>query len=288
MQAHWWHARWRVCAVAILAWSLSPAAWADAQSANPSPAPNGNAPTTETAGEGEEFLVVCDEQTAAQIDNLIRDLGAPDHHARERATTELTHLGIAPFAKLREAYRKTTDLEVRLRIERIVSDAYLEHHLFSKNGFLGISQDPSQVMTERDDRRIEKGCMGVFIETVMQGTAASRAGLRTQDVIVAFDGDALPLAADPATAFSETIRTRGPGATIVMTVLRGGVTKDIKVTLGARPKRYYQRDEASKLMLLIHQKRLARWWREHFVNPPSEESPQHQPASISTRYMPTR
>ena len=69
---------------------------------------------------------------------------------------------------------------------------------------------------------------GASIANVDQDGPASRAGLKGGDIVVAYDGK-------PVTGseqFASLIHVSAPGSTVTMTVIRGGQSKDIKVTLG--------------------------------------------------------
>lgn len=69
---------------------------------------------------------------------------------------------------------------------------------------------------------------GASIANVDQDGPASRAGLKGGDIVVAYDGK-------PVTGseqFASLIHGSAPGNTVTMTVIRGGQSKDIKVTLG--------------------------------------------------------
>jgi len=69
---------------------------------------------------------------------------------------------------------------------------------------------------------------GAAIANVDQDGPACRAGLKGGDIVVAYNGK-------PVTGseqFASLIHGSAPGSTVTMTVIRGGQSKDIKVTLG--------------------------------------------------------
>ncbi len=72
---------------------------------------------------------------------------------------------------------------------------------------------------------------GVVVLQVGQGTPAGAAGLQPGDVITAFNGKATGSAED----FVAALRGVKPGDSIDLTVLRGGATQQIKVTVADRP-----------------------------------------------------
>jgi putative serine protease PepD len=68
--------------------------------------------------------------------------------------------------------------------------------------------------------------------SVVAGGPAAKAGLRPGDLITAIDGHSIT----STEQFIEDVDQYEPGQTITLTVHRGGSTKAIKLTLGARPK----------------------------------------------------
>ena len=219
----------------------------------------------------EEFLLPLDATTAVEAAALIRQLGSPDYEKRELASNRLTEIGAAALALLRDAYRQTEDLEVRLRIELIVHEVYLNRHVFSKIGYLGIRRG-EKFPTPATDPRIPAGHIGVVIEQVTPDTAAARAGLMEQDVVLALDGTPLGKAdSDGFQAFgvlAQAIRERGAGGKIKLTVLRGTQVMEVSVTLGQLPRngRNFSimgiRDEYNRAYA-----NFLRWWEFHFLLP---------------------
>jgi len=63
------------------------------------------------------------------------------------------------------------------------------------------------------------------------GAPAQRAGLRTGDVIVSFDGRTIATASD----LGQAVLTRKPGDTVKVLVQRNGSRETVSVTLGTRP-----------------------------------------------------
>ena len=72
---------------------------------------------------------------------------------------------------------------------------------------------------------------GVLLQGVSEGSPAEKAGLKADDVIVAFDGEAV---AD-INEYSAKFYATKPGQKIVLTVKRGGKEKDFEVVVGHRP-----------------------------------------------------
>jgi serine protease Do len=71
---------------------------------------------------------------------------------------------------------------------------------------------------------------GVLIESVREGTPATRAGLQKGDVVVEFDGEP----ARSARQFTRLVRETAPGRAVKMTVLRDGSRRTVDITPEAR------------------------------------------------------
>ena len=69
---------------------------------------------------------------------------------------------------------------------------------------------------------------GAVIANVDQDGPASHAGLQTGDIVVAFNGTPV----SSSDQFASLIHASAPGSTVMMTVIRNGQSKDLKVTLG--------------------------------------------------------
>ena len=80
---------------------------------------------------------------------------------------------------------------------------------------------------------------GVVLSDLMEGSPASRAGLKERDIVLALDGQPLPrLKPDHVVAgyLGQEILRHRPGETIALTILRDGARLEVKVTLGDEPK----------------------------------------------------
>ena len=72
---------------------------------------------------------------------------------------------------------------------------------------------------------------GVLIGELLPDSPAAKAGIEERDVIQKIDGQTVKALPD----FQKILRTAKPGQEITVTVLRGEATKEMKVTLAARP-----------------------------------------------------
>lgn len=218
-----------------------------------------------------------DEQLAAQINSALAMLGSPSFKEREAATSRLIEIGPQAFSRLRTAYDESDELEVRLRIETIVREAYFRFHVFERNGFLGISQNRIPVVSD-DDERIQPGHVGIKVQNVIKDTAAERAELKKGDVIIALDGEPITVSGVQATVvFGESIRVRRPGARLTLTVLRGPNDLEVEVTLGSRPRLYYRNQGLVTQMLDHFRQQFGGFWVKHFRQPSKEESTDDRP-----------
>ncbi|MHC4698202.1 MAG: PDZ domain-containing protein [Planctomycetota bacterium] len=241
------------------------AAQVNAQGANTQPQPAPNQSVTDA-----EFHLPLDDETAAEVDRLIPLLSSPEFTRREQATTRLTEIGAPAFARLRVAYHRSDDLEVLLRIERIVREGYMTRHVFARFGFLGIRRKRGPGPTHGDDPRIREGHTGIVIGTVLEDTAAARAGLQPDDVIIAADGSHFHGDAILAfQSFAKGIREGGAGARVSFTVLRSDDTKQIDAILGPAPREGINQVAGLEELYVAAGKRLEIWWYRHFRNPPT-------------------
>lgn len=214
----------------------------------------------------DEFSIPVDEQMAGDIDRMIADLGSPSYEERTAATDGLVEIGAPAFARLRDAYRTSDDFEVRLRIERIVFSSYLDHHVYSRHAFLGISLQPFGTQPT-PGIELPPNTRGVSITNVIEDTAAERAGLLKNDVIIGADGSAIEgTAVDVVTSFSQSIAARRPGARMTLTVAREDGMHEIEVTLGRCPRERVQQTRIrEKYDTAAEQFRI--WWKRFFASP---------------------
>jgi putative serine protease PepD len=97
--------------------------------------------------------------------------------------------------------------------DELIADGSVEH------AYLGVSSED----TENAD--------GARIADVRAGTPASRAGLRSGDVVTAIDGESV----DSSDELRRQIEAHAPGDEVELTIRRGGDDETLKVTLGTRP-----------------------------------------------------
>lgn len=111
--------------------------------------------------------------------------------------------------------------------------------------YLGISSVDGLTMNEIEAMGFDPSISGVYVLSVSAGGPAGKAGIRagtrsTQydglyaggDIIVALDGVAVK---DYNALLSYLIMNKAPGDTVIVTILRNGIEKNLEVTLGSRP-----------------------------------------------------
>jgi C-terminal processing protease CtpA/Prc len=212
----------------------------------------------------DEFRLPVDERMAADIERMIGQLALPEYAERKSAYDGLIEIGAPAMRFLRDEYARTEDLEVRLSIERIVYRAYLDHHVYSRHAFLGISLQPYFV-ARADDEHSPINITGVRVVNVISGTAAERAGLLNNDIIIASEGK--PLTGTGQTLvenFSRTIASRQPGARMQLTVARPEGRYELEVTLGRVPRERVQQTSIREKYFHTD-RRFAVWWDQYFV-----------------------
>ena len=220
------------------------------------------------------FQLPLDERLTSEIGAATVKLGSPLYTEREAASQKLVEIGASAFRHLREAYRATDDVEVRMRIEDIVQAAYYNYRVFDSNGFLGVTMQPYPgPQTPKD--ALPEGRVGVFVNKVLPETGAARAGVAEKDIIVGIAGE--PLTGPGNTVLdqlSAAIRSHRPGSSIELTITRDGGEIIVPVILGRCPERQARAGQVRGTSELYRtaQARFPSWWAENFKNPPARDA----------------
>jgi len=69
------------------------------------------------------------------------------------------------------------------------------------------------------------------LTNVVSGTPADKAGLKAGDAVIAVDGNSI----DGSLSLVAQVRERTAGDSVALKVIRGGQSKDVNVTLIAKP-----------------------------------------------------
>ena len=107
---------------------------------------------------------------------------------------------------------------------QLVEKGYVER------GFLGIT--PVNLTSGLADQLGLSVTKGILVARVLSGTAAERAGLRVEDVIVQLGDEAI----DNTGELSKFLMAHPPGETVNLTYFRGGTRTAAQITLGERPR----------------------------------------------------
>ncbi|MCC5844269.1 MAG: PDZ domain-containing protein [Verrucomicrobia bacterium] len=164
-----------------------------------------------------------------RLDELVLRLGAEPHAARQEAFETLSAYS-ARFPRymllaLADRYQETRDLEVRFRLEALLTPLAGRYLFGLPPGFIGINMEWSAD---------GEGKAGIRVVSVLAGHAGEAAGLRAGDLIVGVEEDSVD-ALGSMQAFSERIAGVPPGTILRFDVTRGGEALRIQFPLDSRP-----------------------------------------------------
>ncbi|WP_052664155.1 S1C family serine protease [Nitriliruptor alkaliphilus] len=108
--------------------------------------------------------------------------------------------------------------------DQIIEQGFVRHPLLGVSG-IDVSPDVAEQFGLEASR-------GAVVDAVQEGTGAEEAGVRSGDIIIAVDGE--PLAT--MSQLVAEVRSRAPGDTVELTIVRGGDELTIEVTLSERPR----------------------------------------------------
>lgn len=164
----------------------------------------------------------------------ITKLKSEEFRTREEAQRELLEWARRhPKGAMDELFRQSRvadNPEVRERCLDVLRELVNDEYLKDGEGYIGIQMMDAVVAVPGDPAPRS----GIRVMQVVPDSAAERAGLRQNDLIVELDkqiwrdGPVLLL-------FAEKIRGMKPGSQIVLKILRDGKLEDLRVTLGRRP-----------------------------------------------------
>jgi len=105
----------------------------------------------------------------------------------------------------------------------------------TKRGWLGVSV---QELTPSLREAMKAGNRsGLLITNVAENSPADEANLKEEDVLLAFDGNAL----EKADEFTQLVRNTPPDKKVKVKILRNGEERELEVTIGARKSDAYAR-----------------------------------------------
>ncbi len=224
----------------------------------------------------QEFPKEISPRQAELIRERVAQLGSPIFEYRNDATKQLLNVGVAALPTLQRAYRGTDDLETKLRIEGIVREAYIDYHVFDRNGFLGVSLRPYW-LAQHGAIDVPEGTVGVVVTNVVEGSGAGRAGLLENDVIVSLDGHPIDgTRGQLVQAFAATVRSHRPGTDLRIGLWRKGRERLIIATVGRAARTSVRRGNIQVIPRLLREAeaRFPTWWTAHFESAPIDRTDQ--------------
>lgn len=111
---------------------------------------------------------------------------------------------------------------------RVIAKPKTDDPNAAQRGWLGVS---IEAVPESMAAQLGAAGRGVMIGNVVEGSPADTAGIQAHDVIVSLNGE--EVAAEVGAAV-DLIKSRKPGETVNVGLLRGGQPMTVKVTLGSR------------------------------------------------------
>lgn len=170
------------------------------------------------------------------IQAKVAELGAVSSESRSRA-----HAGLAEWGerypryllhRLGRAYAIEEDLERRYQLERLLRDLAARCLFFQPRAFLGVNFN-FEVLAD--------GTPAIRLISILPGSAAEKAGLKDNDLILAVDGTPIENSFDPS-AFARRIRSFLPFETLEFRVLRRQVFR-VEVVLDQLPFQAHELNE---------------------------------------------
>ena len=208
------------------------------------------------------------EPTVEEIRALLSDLGHRDWRTREAATKRLGKCGKKALPIIQETYFDTKDPEVKHRIERLARDLF-ERSFHVGIPFLGITFN----LTGETGPDTKEKATGFKVGMVHPGTAAEKAGLEADDIIVGFDGRTV----DGHTKQGDLpmwIQSCKVGQEVQIEVLRDGKMIKLLAKLGSlRPKSARLGTALKTRAQADLDEKFEGWWKGNFEQPEVREVP---------------
>lgn len=224
------------------------------------------APAVARAQPAAEPTPLSDALVSELCSKLFRRLADDDWRVRETAGEQLRALGKAALRPIAGEFRRTRDPEVRSRISEIGRELYWRNYA----GFLGISMQAARFDSDG----------GVLVSEVLEGTAAKKAGLLRDDVIVEFNGKDMRGIRMPEdlTVFSRAVQSRGAGVPTRIVIVRDGERKTLTASLGPLPEE--KRRQGLESLDPIDLSLFEDWWKSQLdAAAPAAKSPAAGPKS---------
>jgi len=165
---------------------------------------------------------------------LVQGLGSQEFRERQQAESEMLDWARqrpeAAMVELLRQSRVADDPEVRSRCLSVLRDLVMDEYLNDGAGYLGITMQNEVAKIPGQAKPFSV----IRVTQVVFESAAQKADLRLNDVIVSLEGEFWPegLATTP---FAEVIRLKKPKSKVTLEVLRDDQLIELEVILGKRP-----------------------------------------------------
>lgn len=178
--------------------------------------------------------------------NLLNGLDSEEFQERNKAYDELRkwaekNLKSSP-EQLYSVWQSSREPEVRSRLHELMKDTVVQRRFGKGKGFIGIHMQENVIRDENGKARVV-----VQISSVRAGSAGEKSGLKMNDLIFGVDKmDFSEVEIQPdqgafridfgvVTRFGNYIKSKQPGETITLDLLRGKERMKVKVKLMRRP-----------------------------------------------------
>lgn len=200
------------------------------------------------------------------LEPLLRGLSQPGFKVRQEAVAALCELPYARIDGLIELYERQSSHEIRLGLRTAIEHVFFRKQLQGRLGFMGFAlTSVAGVFDPKTGRTVE----AILAQQVLGGFPAEKAGLRTGDLVLEFEGKAISELAvgvprqapvrqvNPGVmqfmfptsplskGFTAEVSSREPGSDVHLRIARLGPDRELAFTLPPQPGRAL---EGAKLM----------------------------------------
>ena len=167
---------------------------------------------------------------------LLGRLNSEQYADRAKAQAELMEWAEAGQGSridwLYEGFLTAEEPEVRSRVRKVLLKTIVDDYQRREGvGFVGIQMEPAGIALPDDPDSVVVGVKVSAITAVQ----ARDAGLKIGDVILGLSDERWGNNKDPLKNFAQEVKSRRPGDSVRLEVLRGKELFEVSVKLGARP-----------------------------------------------------
>jgi hypothetical protein len=206
-----------------------------------------------------------------QIAKWVLTLGDERYAVRESAQQKLgAWAGRYPrymLGLLSEQYSMVDDIEVESRLYELIEPLAMNYLFSTARGFLGVNLNPIEGPHQETL---------IMLTSIQGGSAAEKAGLRDQDIVIKIDGTRIG-DLDGTKGFSDYIANLKPGTAVELVIVRGDTEFLVNAQLGMR-------DSNIESQGLYDQRRkeFQVWLKSLRAEEPSEMPTGHHPLDIES------